>query len=106
MRSGQARKHARDDRVSLLRARHRLDDVAIKRRMQIAEKADRASVGAYLGNDRRTLRLGEAANRMHRVPVFVPQLKILAIEMEVLRILSREDRIGLRSGRDQDRMRG
>ena len=61
------RQHARHDRIALLRARHRLHDVAGERRMQVAEEAGRAAVGADVGEHRGLLGLGEALDRLDRL---------------------------------------
>ena len=53
-----ARKHAADDRISLLRAAHRFHHVAEVRGMQVAEEAHEAPVGPRCSSTCGLLRLG------------------------------------------------
>ena len=99
------RQHPRHHRIALLRAGHRLHHVARERRMQIAEEADRASHPRESTSAPATCRrLGDAL-RLHRIAVFVDGLELLAVERNVVRVLARQHRVGLRAGRDQNRAR-
>ena len=74
--------------------------------MQVAEKAHCATIRSDLAQHGRLIGLGETADRLDDIAVLVQQLKIFAIEVEVRGIFAGKHRIGLRSRRDQDRVRG
>ena len=99
------REHPRHDRVALLGARHRLHHVAEERRMQVAEEARRAAVGADVGEHGGLRGLARPRCDLDRRAVLVEHAEVLAVEMEVRGVLAREHRVGLRAGGDQDRAR-
>ena len=69
-------------RIAELRAAHRLDDIAGKRRMQIAEEADRAAIGAQIISTSTFDRLGDALG-FHLVAVLVIGLEEAAIDLDL-----------------------
>ena len=89
--------HAADDRVALLRAAHRLDDVAEKRRMQVTEVADRTAVGFERGQYRNVIRLRQPFHRGDALPFLVKPRKILSVELKMCRVFAGEHGVRLRS---------
>ena len=74
------REHARDHRIALLRAAHRLHHVAGERRMQVAEEADRAPVLAAATSARATCCGFAIRSGFTGLPVFVDGLEVPAVE--------------------------
>src|SRR5215470_16747032 len=72
--------------------------------MQIAEEADGAAVRAHVHEHMGGGRLGDALGG-DLAAVLVERLKMLAVDLHVLRLLAAEHGVGLRAGRDQNRAR-
>jgi hypothetical protein len=67
--------------------------------MQVAEETRGAAVGQHVGEHGGLRRLGEAAHDLDRLALVVEHPEILAVEMEVRRVLAREHGVGLRAPR-------
>ena len=93
-------------RKTLLRAAHRFHDVAEERRMQVAEEAHEAPVGAPVEQDLGTLGLRRAALWLHRLAGLVAGLEVLAVEREAHAFFPRQHRVRLRAGGDEHRAGG
>ncbi len=89
--------HAADDRIALLRAAHRLDDVAEKRRMQVTEVADRTAVGFERGQYRNAIRLRQPFHRSDAFAFLVERREILSVELKMGRVFAGEHGVRLRS---------
>src|SRR5262249_60884896 len=76
-----------DHGITLLGARQRLDHVAGKRGMQIAEEADGATVRTHVHEHMGGGRLGDALGN-DLAAVLVERLEILAVDRKVLRLLT------------------
>ena len=74
--------------------------------MQIAEKTRCTPIMTDIGQHGRVRRLGQSTDECSRLTDFVQQAKIFSVEMKIAGVLARENGIGLRACRNQDRMRG
>ena len=92
---------ARQHRIALLGAAHRLHDVAGEGRMQVAEERHEAAVGVAIHQHAHVGGLGDALGR-GRVALLVERAEILAVDEGVRRVLARQHRVGLRARRHQD----
>jgi len=79
--------HAAHDGIALLGARHRLDDVACKGGVQIAEKADGATVGLDAREYPRHLRFRNFLRR-HGLAVLVDRLEVAAVNADAIGLLA------------------
>ena len=86
----------------MLRAAHRLDHVAEKGRMQVAEVADRAAVGFERGQYRYAVAAWPGPSPASNAPPFlVERDEILSVELKMRCVLARQNGVGLRSGGDE-----
>ena len=74
--------------------------------MQIAEEGNEAAVFGARKQHIGTLGFRNGELRLHGIAVFIARAEILAIDLEGIRVLACQYRVGLGSGGDEDRMRG
>src|SRR4029077_15054131 len=86
------------------RAAHRLDDIAEKTGVQVAEKADRAPVGTQMREHPYRRWLHDPLRR-RRVAALVERAEIAAVERDVVGVLTAQHGVRLSAGGDQDRSR-
>jgi len=92
---------ARQHRIALLGAAHRLHDVAGEGRMQVAEERHEAAVSGAIHQHTHLGGLGHPLRR-GGMALLVERAEILAVDEGVRRVLARQHGVGLRARGHQD----